>query len=74
MIASLLYGKQIVMVSKKTVKKVQAVENRVYRYLLGVAGYVAVAALRGEIGASRMETRILETVLLFCERHINRNI
>ena len=38
-----------------------------YRYLLGVAGYVAVAALRGEIGASRMETRVVETVLMYAK-------
>ena len=32
-----------------------------------MAGYIAVAALRGEIGASRVETRIIETILLFAK-------
>ena len=39
--------------------KLQAIENRVYRYLIGAAGYTAVAALRGEVGASRVETRMM---------------
>ena len=34
---------------------------------MGVAGYVAVAALRSEIGASMIVTRIMETVLLFAK-------
>ena len=41
------------------------VENSVYRYLLGVGGYATIAALRGEIGASRIETRAMETTLLY---------
>ena len=36
-----------------------------YRYLLGVGGYTTIAALRGEIGASRMETRAMETALMY---------
>ena len=58
MVTALLFVKAVVMAAKTTIKKVQTIENRVYRYLLGVAGYVAVAALRGEVGASRMETRV----------------
>ena len=67
MLAALLFGKAVVMQSKTDVTRVQAIENKVYRYLIGVAGYVAVAALRSEIGASIIITRIMETVLLFAK-------
>ena len=62
---AIMCGKQIVILSKKIIKKLQAIENGVYRYLIGVAGYGPVAALRGEVGASRVESRIMETVLMF---------
>ena len=60
-----MYGKQVVILSKKVIQKLQAIENGVYRYLIGVAGYGPVAALRGEVGASRVESRVMETVLMF---------
>ena len=62
---AIMYGKQIVILSKKVIKKLQAIENGVFRYLIGVAGYGQVAALRGEVGASRVESRVMETVLMF---------
>ena len=65
MIPALMYGKEVVILSKKVIEKLQAIENRVYRYLIGVAGSTPVVTLRGEIGASRVETRAMETVLMF---------
>ena len=62
---AILYGKQVVTIPKHIIKKLQAIENRVYRYLIGATGYTTVAALRGEVGASRVETRVMETVLAF---------
>ena len=67
MVAALLFGKAVVVAIKTTIKKIQAIENRVYRYLLGVAGYATIASLRSEIGASRMETRVMETQLLYAK-------
>ena len=67
MVTSLLFGRVVVMVSKSDIKRAQAIEIRVYRYLLGIAGYMAIAALKGEIGASRMETRVMETVLMYAK-------
>ena len=65
MVTALLFGKAVVVVAKTTINKVQTIENRVYRYLLGVAIYVTVAELRKEIGASRMETIVMETMLMY---------
>ena len=39
-----------------------------YRYLLGVGGYATIVALRGEIGASKIETRLMETTLHYIEK------
>ena len=65
MVTALIFLKAVITIAKTTIKKVQAVENSIYRYLLGVGGYTTIAALRGEIGASRMETRAMKTVLMY---------
>merc|ERR1711874_393064 len=49
---------------KAIIKKVQRIANKVWRYLLGIGGYSTVESLREEIGASMMQTRIMETMLL----------
>ena len=41
----LLFGKAIVVSFKTDIKKVQAIENKVYIYLLGITGYTTIAAL-----------------------------
>ena len=38
MIPALLYGKQVVILNKKLIEKLQSIENGVYRYILGVGG------------------------------------
>ena len=65
MIPGLLFGKAVVATAKSTIEKIQAVENRVWKYLLGLGGYTTVEALGGEIGGSMMVSRIMETMLLF---------
>ena len=64
-IPGILFGRSVVVTPKTTIQKVQRIENKVWRYLLGIGGYSTVEALRGEIGASMMKTRIMETMLLF---------
>ena len=59
------YGKQVVVLPIRIIKKLQTIENGVFRYLIGVAGYGQVAALRGEVGASRVKNRIMDTILMF---------
>merc|ERR1712105_424222 len=65
MIAGLLFGKPVVVTAKSTIEKIQAVENRVWKYLLGLGGYTTMESLRGEIGEFMMVTWIMETILLF---------
>ena len=64
-IPGILFRRAVVVTPKATIKKVQRIENKVWRYLLGIGGYSTVESLRGEIGASMMQTRIMETMLLF---------
>ena len=65
MVTEFMFGKAVISMTRSNIRKVQAVENSVYRYLMGVGGYATIAALRGEIDASRMETRAMETTLMY---------
>ena len=64
-IPGILFGRAVVVTPKSYIEKVQRIENKVWRYLLGIGGYSTVESLRGEIGSSMMLTRIMETMLLF---------
>merc|ERR1712055_368640 len=64
-IPALLFGRAVVTTTKRDIGKVQIVENRVCRYLLGIGGYSTVEALRREIGASMVKSRIMETMLQY---------
>ena len=45
MVTSLLFGKAVVVAAKSTITKIQAIENRVYKYLMGLCEYTTIAAL-----------------------------
>ena len=62
---AILFGRAVIATSKTSIEKIQRIENKVWRYLLGIGGYSTVEALRGEIGASMIKSRIMETMLLF---------
>ena len=51
-IPGILFGRSVVVTPRSTVEKVQRIENKVWRYLLGIGGYSTVESLRGEIGSS----------------------
>ena len=64
-IPALLFGRAVVTTTRTNIEKLQIIENKVWRYLLGIGGYSTVEALRGEIGASMVKSRIMETMLLY---------
>ena len=64
-IPAILFGRAVVTTAKGSIEKLQRIENKVWRYLLGIGGYATVEALRGEIGASMVKSRIMETMLLY---------
>ena len=51
--------------TKKQTNDLQVIENRVYRIILGATSATPIAALRGEVGASEMESRLIKDRLLF---------
>ena len=65
MLAALMFGKAVVMHSETEIGKIQTIEYKVYKYLIGVAGFVTVASLRSEIGSSKVITRVMESVIMF---------
>ena len=62
-IPAIMYGRTVVTTSESNIIKLQRIENRIWRFLLGIGGYSTVEALRGEIGASMVKSRIMETSL-----------
>ena len=58
-----LLGVGVMNLGKGEVDIMQKLENRIYRQLLGAQGYAPNATLRGEVGASLMKTRIIDSKL-----------
>ena len=64
-VPAIMYGRSVVTTSKTNINNLQRIENRVWRCLLGIGGYATVEALRGEIGASIVKSRVRETMLTY---------
>jgi len=64
-ISKIMFARGVLIQSKEDLDKAQKIEYGIYRFLLGVAGYTANEALRGEIGSSLMESRQMEASILF---------
>merc|ERR1711895_110158 len=62
---AILFGRAIIPTSEGRIEGLQRLQNKVWRFLLGVGGYSTVEALRGEMGASMVSSRIMETMLLY---------
>merc|ERR1712055_901937 len=64
-VPGIMFGKQVVILNKKKIKeKLQVIENNVYRGILGIGPTAPVETLRGEVGASEVESRVAETILM----------
>merc|ERR1711888_245249 len=70
-VPSILFGRAVVPTSNTLAEALQRKENKVWRHILGIGGYSAVAALRGELGSSLMKTRIMETTLQYVRDVMN---
>ena len=64
-IPAILYGRAVIPTSKYHIELLQRIENKVWRYLLGIGGYATVEALRGEIGTSMVKSRVMENMMLY---------
>ena len=72
-VSKVMFARGVLIQSKEDLGKAQKIEYGVYRHLIGVAGYTAIEAIRGEIGASLMETRQMEASILFIKDGLECN-
>ena len=56
---SVLYGTNMIFLTENEIRKLQVIENRVFCKILGAPKYVPNCAIRGDVGASLMITRII---------------
>ena len=68
-----MFGRAVVPTSKSKIEAIQRKENKVWRHVLGIGGYSTVAALRGELGASLVKSRVMETTLQYVRNVMNSN-
>ena len=61
---SILMGNQAANFSQTQINQLQTIENGVYRKILGGAHNTVLETIRGDIGASLMESRIMENKIL----------
>ena len=64
-IPAILFGRAVVPTCASKIEKLQRLENRVWRFLLDIGGYSTIDALRGEMGASMVKSRVMETTLQY---------
>lgn len=64
---SILYASSIMTYNKTEIGKLQAIENNVYRQMLGAPKYAQVTTLRGEVGATSMTARIMQGHLQYLQ-------
>ena len=64
-IPAILFGRAVIPTCNTLIEGLQRLENRVWRYLLGIGGYSTVESLRGEMGASMVKSRVMETMLSY---------
>lgn len=58
---SILYGTNVINLTKEEIEQLQVTENSVYRNILDAPCYAPNVTLRGEIGASTMNKRIINS-------------
>ena len=62
---SVLFASSVVNWDKTGIGKLQTNENNVWRNILGCPGYTPISAMRGDIGASTMQIRIMKNKLKY---------
>ena len=64
-LSSVLHGLEVMSFNKDFIKQLQTIENGVFRKIFTARDHTPNTVLRGEIGSSLMETRFIQTKLLF---------
>ena len=65
---SILNGAEIIDYSETDIKKLQTIENSVYKKIFGANSSTPEEVLRGELGSSNMRSRIMKTKLIFVKK------
>ena len=63
----LLHGSSVIDYKKEELRKLQSIENGVFRMILGARKYTAEEGVRGEAGASLFQTRIMKSKLTYIQ-------
>ena len=66
-LSSVLQGLGVMSFNKDFIKQMQSLENGVFRKIFNARDHTPITVLRGEIGSSLMETRFIQTKLLFAK-------
>ena len=64
-VPSIMYGLETMSWKKNELEKLEVFQNKVGRIALGANKYVAVEAIRGDVGWSTFEERIMKAVLRY---------
>merc|ERR1712121_274320 len=70
-VPAILYGRAMVPTPKTLAENLHRKENMVWRHILGIGGYSAIASLKGEVGSSLMKTRIMDSNLQYVRDVLN---
>ena len=73
-LTSVLFGSAVITWTKSELDELQREENKVWRAILGAPGYVALAAMRGDLGASTMRIRDMKTKLKYTRTVIRGDV
>ena len=68
---SLLFGASNIIFNQEDILKLQRIENSVYRKILGAQRFAPIVTLRGEVGSSLMDSRIMKNKLSYCNYALN---
>lgn len=63
----LLHGSSVIDFKKEELRKLQSIENGVLRMIVGARKYTAEEGVRGEVGASLFETRVMKSRLIYIQ-------
>lgn len=66
----LLHGASVIDFNKDEIRKLQSIEIEVFRIILGARRYTAKEGIRGGMGTSLFETRIMKNKVLYIQSTI----
>ena len=70
---SYLYGSEVLVYREKDLEELQRTEHKVYRAILQLPSYTAVAALRADVGASSSKARDMKSKILYAKHAIDED-